>query len=321
MEIKPKGNEVQMDLDNSNVESTRVRRYRRVRMIMVSLLTLAIAVVLTYQVSGSISKFLSSKTTWTSEVVTMDRQLLPAISFCAGYRREVANSTNGSKFYEHLTIPSYFDESHAEDPATEEDITTWWRSINYEAYTLFAFIKSPLEGQDHLGDDAPVLTPEDFNETLSINNLTVIPVSSTYGICYTLVFTVPIPSHTSLILQLNLTEGPSRVSAYVHAPGDQVGLFHNYWPRFVAHYDLEPEAALDLPLEKQVRRTRRTEQNPCREGGQQTDYGDCILDWMKRNYVLANCSQGNNYIFNRLRTKLLKYVIFSVLDTPVQIRD
>ena len=131
---------------------------------------------------------------------------------------------------------------------------------------------------------------------------------------------IPVPHTASLIVQLNLAGGgkgeggtlPGRVSAYVHRPGDEgLGLNHNFWPGFVAQYDLLPGTFLDLPLELEIRRAKGKGENKC-EPDLEYSYASCILNWMRREYVNANCSQGE--LVENLHLQYNYYILLGTVE-------
>ncbi len=279
------------------------RKKKKVRQVLRLALSSAVVCVLlvglSFQVNGSISKYIAGKTTWAAEVVAADRMRMPAISFCPGYRdlERRRRRHDGDSAYDIASLPTFFDGGDR-TAATEEEITAWWSRVTFPARELFSHVKAPLSDANFLSEVDSVASDV---YSYSGGFVTILPVPSTFGLCHTVTVERPIPHGNSLIVQLNMTSvGSSRaVSAYLHEPGDEaIGLNHNFWPRFVAHFDLKMDNFLDLPLEMEVRTSRNKGCSRCSDGDP-GEYSSCILRWMRDAYLNANCSNGeqNNIFF------------------------
>lgn len=190
-----------------------------------------------------------------------------------------------------------------EQSITEAELLDWWSNVTYRPEEVFDFIKLPEVDSNFLSRDGRLFVgAANLSSGLDYPslNLSVVPVASTFGMCYTVVASRPVPKRTALIVQAALPAGEGRMAAYVHAPGDQIGLNHNYWPGYVDHVQLG-RGAVDLALEGEVAKSRNGEDGkPCEEGETERELAECIFKWAQRTYMAAKCPKSS--CFSSLRT-------------------
>ena len=91
-----------------------------------------------------------------------------------------------------------------------------------------------------------------------------------------------------MFIKLNLTGlDKGHLAMYVHEPGHEIGLYGNYWPDYVGYHRLLVQSQFDLPLEKEV--YIYDADGDC-EKSDEYDFAKCLLDFARRVYVEADCS-------------------------------
>jgi len=205
-----------------------------------------------------------------------------------------------------LKILSFFDVNDVSNGTriTEEQLVDWWKSVTFSVTDVFNFIKAPRAQANFLSDADFLLSGDGIALGMhQVQKITIQPTTTSFGACFTVIPSEPVPERTSLVMKLNLTGeqnlyclvknarsfSDKRVSTYVHRPGEEIGLYHNYWPMFVKYEMLMPGVTLDIPVEMKLYLTRPTIGNDCEiEDGY--DYAMCILKWANESYVKgSNC--------------------------------
>ncbi len=149
-------------------------------------LVLSLLLGLGFQARESVTKFLSGRTTWAAEVVSIEDQLLPALSLCPGFRRERwdddSDNFSDPVRYDSATLPTYFDHSAEQlETATLEEISAWWDNITYSAQDILAYVKAPDLDANHLSGKG-VVTAEDLAKqqlgpAYTFGHLSIVPRS------------------------------------------------------------------------------------------------------------------------------------------------
>ena len=170
---------------------------------------------------------------------------------------------------------------------------SWWSASTYsDPSQVFHLIQAPSSNGEYVQKDNGLLGVDILPGGRDLDhNVTVLPVTTTFGLCYSVIAHTPVVAAQALTLQLNMT-GREHISTFTHNPGDQIGLYHNYWPSFVAYHQIASRTQFDMPMVKKIYNLRTSDARPCNQDPEY-DYSKCLMTWARKTYLNSTCPTGS----------------------------
>ena len=106
-------------------------------------------------------------------------------------------------------------------------------------------------------------------------------------------------------------------SVYIHDPHEEIGLYHNFWPLFVANKIVHKNVVFDIPLMKEIYKKYDNEHAPCNDDPDYS-YGKCIVEWARDKYLSADCQESKA---SSVQIQAINCVCYSLLGATSLISD
>ncbi|XP_059089280.1 uncharacterized protein LOC131885281 [Tigriopus californicus] len=243
-----------------------------VRLCLEAMIVLSLVACFTLQVLDGLDKFFKKQTSMMVETNNTKAINFPQITMCRGIKK--------SKKRENL-METFFDHNPGRQKASEEEIQAWWRDQNYRLRDFLYLVRFEEPSGGTLVLDLENL--DNGHDSYQVTRL-----SSVSGDCFKFDFPNPVDANSHIQFQFNLT-AEERVRLYLHAKGEEFGIYWNYWLNPISFFKVEPGLKADVLLSYSTTQYLNTADNPCED---KVEYKDCVNHWLKKNLKDAQCTQA-----------------------------
>ncbi len=210
-------------------------------------IALALIFLVLVLVGFQIAKYRDGQTTLSTSAELAPDILMPAISFCPGFRPNVVE-IKPWEMWEHAY--GLWRENHTTFPNSKEEVEALWKDMTFEFHEILSNVSlSGVEG-----------APWHGSQEILEGNMPCVQISqrnTLVGKCFTLNVECPFPNTRDnyLVTYFNLSE-ISAINLIFHDHRFHLGLNDNYWPNPVNIELIRKEDIVDLMLTKRIVKRR-----------------------------------------------------------------